>query len=67
MAGDLGLSAPQLALAWCLHHPAVTSVILGATKTEQLRDNLGAAAAELPEDVYRRCGELFPLPASLAP
>lgn len=67
MAGDLGLSAPQLALAWCLKHPAVTSVILGATKTEQLKDNLGAAEADLPEDVYARCGELFPLPASLAP
>lgn len=67
MAGDLGLTTAQLALAWCLKHPAVTSVILGATKTEQLQGNLAAAEADLPDDVYRRCGELFPLPASLAP
>jgi voltage-dependent potassium channel beta subunit len=67
MAGDLGLSAAQLSLAWCLHHPAVTSVILGATKLEQLKDNIGAAEAVLPDDVVQRCGELFPLPKSLAP
>jgi voltage-dependent potassium channel beta subunit len=67
MAADLGLSAAQLALAWCLKHPAVTSVILGCTRTEQLLGNLKAAEADLPDDVVQRCGELFPLPASLAP
>ena len=67
MAQDLGLTAAQLALAWCLKHPAVTSVILGATKLEQLEGNLKAAEADLPDDVYARCGELFPLPGSLAP
>lgn len=67
MAGDLGLSAAQLSLAWCLRHPAVTSVILGATRTEQLQDNIKAAEATLPDDVYQRCQELFPLPQSLAP
>lgn len=67
MAADLGLSAAQLSLAWCLKHPAVTSVILGATRTEQLQDNLKAAEVALPDDVYQRCGELFPLPKSLAP
>jgi aryl-alcohol dehydrogenase-like predicted oxidoreductase len=36
-------SMPQVALAWLLTRPAVTSVILGARTTEQLRDNLGAA------------------------
>lgn len=67
MAQDLGLTAAQLALAWCLKHAAVTSVILGATKLEQLEGNLKAAEADLPDDVYARCGELFPLPGSLAP
>ena len=32
----------QLALAWCLKNPRVTSVIMGATKMSQLEDNLGA-------------------------
>ncbi len=67
LAADMGLTAAQLALAWILQHPAVTSVIIGATRTEQLRDNLKAAEVKLPEDVMKRCEELFPLPASLAP
>lgn len=42
-----GLSTPQVALAWLRARPSVTSVILGARTTEQLRDNLGAAEVDL--------------------
>jgi len=66
MAGDLGLSAAQLAMAWCLKHEAVTSVIAGVTKVEQLKDNIAAADAELPEDVYDSLNEMFPLPGTEA-
>jgi voltage-dependent potassium channel beta subunit len=45
VAADLGLSPGQMALAWCLKNPNVSSVILGATKPEQLRENLGALDA----------------------
>ncbi len=45
IAGDLGISLPQLAIAWCLKNPHVSTVILGASKTEQLRENLGALEA----------------------
>ena len=38
-----GASMAQVALAWVAAQPAVTSVILGARTTEQLKDNLGAA------------------------
>ena len=37
-----GCSITQLALAWCVKNPNVTTVLLGATKTEQLEENLGA-------------------------
>ena len=60
MAGDLGLTAAQLSLAWCLRHPAVTSVISGVTKVSQLEDNLKAADAVIPDDVYQALNELFP-------
>ena len=40
-----GVPMPRWALAWCLHHPAVTAVIPGCKSPEQVRDN--AAAAEL--------------------
>ncbi len=36
-----GQSLSQLALAWVLRHPAITSAIIGASKTSQLEDNLG--------------------------
>lgn len=42
IAGELGGSVAQLAIAWALHHPRVSSVILGASRLSQLQDNLGA-------------------------
>ncbi len=38
-----GVTMPQVALAWLRARPAVSSVILGARTTDQLRDNLGSA------------------------
>jgi len=43
-----------VALAWLHDRPAVTSVILGARTTEQLRDNLGAAGLHLDADETAR-------------
>ncbi|SHF06822.1 Predicted oxidoreductase [Ruegeria intermedia] len=43
IAAAKGASVPQIALAWLLHKPGVTSVIVGARREEQLVDNLGAA------------------------
>jgi aryl-alcohol dehydrogenase-like predicted oxidoreductase len=42
-----GVSMAQVALAWLVDRPAVTSVILGARTLEQLDDNLGAAGLHL--------------------
>jgi voltage-dependent potassium channel beta subunit len=42
VASDLGTSLPRLALAWCLKNPHVSTVILGASRVEQLQENLGA-------------------------
>ena len=44
-----GVTMAQVALAWLVDRPAVTSVILGARTTEQLADNLGAAGLHLDE------------------
>jgi aryl-alcohol dehydrogenase-like predicted oxidoreductase len=46
------ITVPQVAIAWLLARPGVTSVLLGATKLHQLDDNLGAADVVLaPEDM----------------
>jgi voltage-dependent potassium channel beta subunit len=42
MAKELGASMAQLAIAWCLRTPNVSTVILGASRQEQLEENLGA-------------------------
>lgn len=43
VAGDLAITLPQLALAWCLKNPNVSSVITGASKPEQIRENMRAS------------------------
>jgi aryl-alcohol dehydrogenase-like predicted oxidoreductase len=42
IAKELGTSLPCLGIAWCLKNPNVSSVILGASRVEQLTENLGA-------------------------
>lgn len=42
VARELGASPSQLAIAWCLANPHVSTVILGTSKIAQLRENLGA-------------------------
>ena len=47
IAAAKGCTVAQVALAWLLHRPVVTSVIVGAKRPEQLRDNLGAVDVAL--------------------
>jgi aryl-alcohol dehydrogenase-like predicted oxidoreductase len=49
VAAARGSSMAQVALAWLVDRPAVTSVILGARTLEQLTDNLGAAGLQLDD------------------
>ena len=42
LAAEIGASTAQLAIAWCLLNPRVSTVITGASRAEQLRANLGA-------------------------
>jgi aryl-alcohol dehydrogenase-like predicted oxidoreductase len=42
VAREIGGPLSQLAIAWCLRNPNVSTVMLGATKAEQLEENLGA-------------------------
>jgi len=51
LADALGMSMAQLALAWCLRHPGISSVIVGVTRPEQLDDNVKAAGRRLPDDL----------------
>jgi aryl-alcohol dehydrogenase-like predicted oxidoreductase len=54
VAEDRGVSPAQVALAWLLARPGITSVIVGARTDEQLADNLAAAALELSPEEHAR-------------
>jgi aryl-alcohol dehydrogenase-like predicted oxidoreductase len=54
VASERGASPAQVALAWLLERPAVTSVIVGARTSEQLADNLGAADLSLTAEELAR-------------
>ncbi|MGE0631000.1 MAG: aldo/keto reductase [Pseudobdellovibrionaceae bacterium] len=59
IADELGCSRSQLALAWTHFQESVSSVILGATKTEQLQENLGALNVKMTADVDKELKRLF--------
>ena len=54
IAGEHEVSAARVALAWLLHQPAVTSVIIGGRTKEQFADNLAAADLKLTADDLAR-------------
>lgn len=58
IAKQRGVSMSQVALAWLVDRPAVTSVILGARTVEQLDDNLAAADLHLSEEEADRLDEV---------
>ncbi len=58
-----GVSVAQVALAWLLHQPQVTSVIVGAKRPEQLADNLAAAQVVLNAAELATLDEVSRLPA----
>jgi aryl-alcohol dehydrogenase-like predicted oxidoreductase len=58
VAKERGASPAQVALAWLLQRPAVTSVVVGARTEEQLADNLGAADLSLSREELARLEEV---------
>ncbi|MFW5939206.1 MAG: aldo/keto reductase [Halolamina sp.] len=57
VAGEVGASPAQTALAWLMHREGVTAPIVGARTVEQLEENLGAAAIELSDEQVDRLTE----------
>ena len=53
IANDLGLTLGQLAIAWVLANPNVSSAIIGASRPEQIHENVKAAGIELSDDVLQ--------------
>jgi aryl-alcohol dehydrogenase-like predicted oxidoreductase len=59
IASDLGLSMAQLAVAWVLQNENVSAAIIGASRPEQVTDNVGAAGVILEQDVLDKIDEVL--------
>jgi aryl-alcohol dehydrogenase-like predicted oxidoreductase len=59
IADDLGLSMAQLAIAWVLQNQNVAAAIIGATRPEQVADNVKAAGVHLDADVLTRIDKVL--------
>jgi aryl-alcohol dehydrogenase-like predicted oxidoreductase len=59
LAEAAGLSLAQLAVAWTLQNPNVSAAIIGATRPEQVRENVKAAGVRLDPDLMSRIDEVL--------
>lgn len=60
LAAELGISTAALSIAWCIKNPHVTTAILGATRKEQLLENLSALDAlnKLDKNIIQRIEDI---------
>jgi len=59
VADQAGLSLSQLAVAWTLQNPGVSAAIVGASRPEQVRENVKAAGVRLDPDLMRTIDEVL--------
>ncbi len=59
LAQQEGLSLTQLALAWCLRNPELSSVIIGSSKPEQVEENTGASGKTLSPETLKAIDEVL--------
>lgn len=59
LAEGNNVSLAQLALAWCLRKPIVSSVIIGASRPDQVDDNASASGVNLGEDVLKEMDSIL--------
>jgi len=57
IADDLGLTMAQLAVAWVLQNDNVSAAIIGASRPEQVEDNVKAAGVTIPDDAMKQIDE----------
>src|SRR5262249_17101608 len=57
IADDLGLSMAQLALAWVLQNANIAAALVGASRPEQIRENVKASGVKLDDEVMKRIDE----------
>jgi aryl-alcohol dehydrogenase-like predicted oxidoreductase len=59
IADEAGLSLAQLAVAWVLQNDNVSAAIIGASRPEQVTENVKAAGVKLESDAMKRIDEVL--------
>ncbi|AXH96570.1 aldo/keto reductase family protein [Ornithinimicrobium avium] len=59
LAEEAGLTMPQLAVAWVLQNPNVAAALVGASRPEQVQDNVQAAGVKLDADLMAKIDEVL--------
>ena len=59
LAADLGLTMAQFAVAWVLQNPNVAAAIVGASRPEQVAENVKASGVVIPDDVMAKVDEVL--------
>lgn len=59
LANELDLTMGQFALAWVLQNENVSSAIVGASRPEQIKDNVKAVGVKIPDEVIKRVDEIL--------
>ncbi|MCF6282458.1 MAG: aldo/keto reductase [Candidatus Polarisedimenticolaceae bacterium] len=59
LANQLNCQPAQLAIAWCLTQPGVSSAITGASRLEQLIENLGAAEITISTEIMQKLDQIY--------
>lgn len=67
LCAEVGAEPADVALAWLLRNPDLTSVLTGPRTCEQLTDSQKALDVHLPDDVLKRLDEIWPGPGGEAP
>jgi aryl-alcohol dehydrogenase-like predicted oxidoreductase len=59
IADELGISPAQMAIAWVLANDNVAAALVGASRPEQVSENVKASGVELPDDILKRIDEVL--------
>jgi aryl-alcohol dehydrogenase-like predicted oxidoreductase len=59
IAEELGISPAQMAIAWVLANDNVAAALVGASRPEQVSENVKASGVELPDDILKRIDEVL--------
>jgi aryl-alcohol dehydrogenase-like predicted oxidoreductase len=59
LAAELGLSMPAFALAWVLQNPGVSAAIIGASRPEQVAENVKASGVRIPPEVMSQVSDIL--------